>query len=453
MKYKGKVDLSKGSVEKNIMAIAIPMTLAEILHLLYNVVDRIFIGHIPGEGGLALPGIGICFPIISLVTAFSKLYGSNGGSPVFNIERGRGNDEEALYIQGTSFALIVITGLLMSVLGLVFARPLLYLFGASEQTYPYAFAYFSIYLIGFTPSLITLGMNPFVNAQGYGFIGMGTTVIGAVCNLLLDPLFIFVFGWGIRGAAIATVISQVISCIWILYFLFVSAPYKLSAKYIPLTAARTKRICALGLSGFIMGATNSLVQIVCNRAALFWGGDIYVGVMTVVNSVRDIIQVPMSGIQSGASPVMSYNYGAKRYREVRKCNYFQLYTYIFYAVVMSGMIVLFPRVFTRLFSSSSELIEAAAMPTRVYFCCFAFMAFQSCGQTAFVALGKAKYAVFFSLLRKVIIVVPLTIILPFVFGKVGVVLAEPISNVLGGLAAYITMIRVTGREFALADTE
>ncbi|MBR1918855.1 MAG: MATE family efflux transporter [Spirochaetales bacterium] len=453
MKYKGKTDLSSGSVEKNIMAIAIPMTLAEILHLLYNVVDRIFIGHIPTEGSLALPGIGICFPIISLVTAFSKLYGSNGGSPVFNIERGRGNDEEALYIQGSSFMLIVITGFLLSLIGLLFARPLLFLFGASEQTYPYAYAYFSIYLIGFVPSLITLGMNPFVNAQGYGFIGMGTTVIGAVCNLLLDPIFIFVFGWGIRGAAIATVISQVISCVWILSFLFLSAPYKLSRRYMRLTRERTTRICTLGLSGFIMGATNSLVQIVCNRAALFWGGDIYVGVMTVVNSIRDIIQVPMSGIQSGASPVMSYNYGAKRYSEVRKCNYFQLYTYIVYALVMSGLIVLFPSIFTRLFSSSRELIDAAVTPTRVYFCCFVFMAFQSCGQTAFVALGKARHAVFFSLLRKVIIVVPLTIALPFIFGSVGVVLAEPISNLLGGLAAYITMIRVTGKEFTLADAE
>ncbi len=448
---RGKADLSEGGVVKNIMAIAIPMTLAEILHLLYNVVDRIFIGHIPLEGGLALPGVGICFPIISLVAAFSKLYGSNGGSPIFNIERGRGNDEEARFIQGNAFTLIVVTGAILTVVGLLFAEPILYLFGASEQTYSYAYDYFSIYMIGFIPSLITLGMNPFVNAQGYGFIGMGTTVIGAVCNLLLDPLFIFVFGWGIKGAAIATVISQTISSVWILYFLFISAPYRITLKYIQLSARRSARICSLGLSGFIMGATNSLVQIVCNRSALYWGGDIYVGVMTVLNSIREIIQVPMSGIQSGASPVMSYNYGAKRYAEVRKCNYFQLYTYIVYALLLSALIVLFPRVFARLFSSSEELVEAAVTPTRVYFCCFVFMAFQSCGQTAFVALGKAKYATFFSLLRKVIIVVPLTLLLPYMIGSVGVVLAEPISNVLGGLAAYITMMNVTDREFALHD--
>ena len=445
---KGKADLSSGSVEKNIMSIAIPMTLAEILHLLYNIVDRIFIGHIPGEGSLALPGIGICFPIISLATAFSKLYGSNGGSPIFNIERGRGNDEEALNIQGTSLSLIVITGFILMMAGLIYARPILYLFGASDNTYSYAYDYFSIYILGTIPSLITLGMNPFVNAQGYGFIGMGTTVIGAVCNLILDPLFIFVFGWGIKGAAIATVISQIISSLWILYFLFVSAPYKVSRKNLMLSLERVKRICALGLSGFIMGATNSTVQIVCNRAALFWGGDIYVAVMTVVNSIREILQVPLTGVQSGASPVMSYCYGAKRYKDVRRCNNFQLAVYLVYSLVLSVIIVAFPTVFARLFSSSEELVDAAIFPTRVYFCCFAFMAFQSCGQTAFVALGKAKYATFFSLFRKVIIVVPLTIFLPYLFGSIGVVLAEPISNVVGGLAAYTTMIRVTNREFA-----
>ena len=306
-----QTDFSTGNVYRNIMEVAVPMIIAQILNLLYNVVDRIYIGRIPEIGATALTGVGLCFPIITLITAFTYLFG-NGGSPLCSMERGRGNEEEAEMLMGNTFVMLIGTGVILTVIGLVFYRPILYVFGASDVTFPYAASYIKIYLLGTLFVMITLGMNPFINSQGFGNTGMLTILIGAVLNIILDPLFIFVLGMGVRGAAVATIISQFCSAMWVLNFLRgKKAVLNLKRSAMKISWKRVRDITSLGMSGFFMAFTNSLVQVVCNATLQNWGGDIYVGVMTVLNSVRDILTMPVHGLATGASPVMSFNYGEK----------------------------------------------------------------------------------------------------------------------------------------------
>ena len=443
MKYKGKTDLSSGSVEKNIMAIAIPMTLAEILHLLYNVVDRIFIGHIPTEGSLALPGIGICFPIISLVTAFSKLYGSNGGSPVFNIERGRGNDEEALYIQGSSFMLIVITGFLLSLIGLLFARPLLFLFGASEQTYPYAYAYFSIYLIGFVPSLITLGMNPFVNAQGYGFIGMGTTVIGAVCNLLLDPIFIFVFGWGIRGAAIATVIGHIVNfSIGLSFYLFGKTHFfkfnmydlnHINWNYII-------QISAIGLSSALLNICNGVATIVYNNVIGKY--DNALSILAVLTSLDSICVMPCVGIRQGVVPIYGYNYGEKNFKRMYIIFLVGILYTTIYGAIMTFIIRRFPGFFINLFlgNATEEVMNEAIRICGFYQIGLSIVGLNMISSGFFQASRHKVEASLLSIMRQCLFLIPSLYIFDSLFNSRGVWYAMPVSDALSGVVGLLLII-------------
>lgn len=435
-----QTDFSKGSVSACIMRVSLPLIVAEIVNLLYSMVDRIYIGHIPEEGSLALTGLGLCFPIISLISAFARLYGLNGGAPLCAMARGRGDEDEAGFIMGNSFLLCFLTGVVLTLLTLIFNKPLLYAFGASDLTYPYARDYLSIYAVGSVFVLTTLGMNAFINSQGFASVGMITVLIGAVLNIILDPILIFAFHMGVKGAAIATVISQTCSAVFVLWFLTgKNAELRLSLRYMKLEKARCIKIVSLGISGFTMGATNSVVQLVCNKAAYIWGGDLYVGVMTILNSVREIFSTPISGIGSGASPVLSYNYGRRDGKRVRKASDVMLLFTLVYSLAAWAVVVVFSHGMAMLFTQDKMMIEAAAGALRIYFFGFFFMSFQTAGQQTFVALGKAKQAIFFSLFRKVVIVVPLTILLPYVFGINGVMLAEPISNVVGGLAAYITM--------------
>lgn len=416
-------------------------------------VDRIFIGHMEGVGALALTGLGLCFPVIQLVNAFSRLFGSNGGAPLSAIERGRENEEEANKILGASFMMSLITGAILVVITFIALKPMLYLFGASDATsYPYACDYLSIYNIGTIPVIITLTLNSFINSLGQTGAGMVTILIGAVLNIILDPLFIFKFGLGIKGAAIATVISQSASALFTLLFLTRKGlGLKLSIKYISLQKERCFKIMTLGLSGYTMGATNSLVQIVCSRTALYWGGDLFVGVMAVMNSVREIFTTPINGLTSAAGPMMSYNYGARNGKRVRETSNYLLKITLIVSAIIWAIVFTFPTVFASLFTSDAQMIEASKSALKIYFFGFVFMAFQSTGQQTFVALGKAKQAIFFSLLRKLFIVVPLTLLLPFFFGSNGILLAEPISNALGGLAAYFTMRHIVMPE--LKDLE
>ncbi len=438
-------DFGAGSVKRNILRIALPMTLAQLINVLYNIVDRVYIGHIEGVGTTALTGVGLCLPIITIISAFTQLFGA-GGAPLFSMARGAGDDRRAEKIMGLSFAMLILSGLALSVLCFVFRRDILFLFGASEDTYPYADAYISVYLLGTLFVMTSLGMNFFVNAQGFGLMGMLTVLIGAVLNLILDPIFIFVLGLGVHGAALATVISQGVSAVWV--YLFLSsrrAVIPLSVSRIRFDARAVGQICALGLSGFIMAVTNGSVQIICNATLKRVGGDmgdLYVGVMTVINSVREIITLPVQGLTGGAQHVMSFNYGAKKYGRVVESIKFITVVCIVFTCAMWLVLFLLPEPFIRLFNSGEELIAAGVPALHIYFFGIFMMALQFSGQSTFVALGKSRQAVFFSLLRKAFIVIPLTMLLPSVagLGVKGVFLAEPISNFVGGVACFTAMV-------------
>ena len=435
-------DFSKGKVWKNIVAQAIPLTLAQLVQLLYNVVDRIYIGHLEGENGMALTGIGLTFPIVTLVMAFSCLFGM-GGAPLFAIARGAKEEEQAEKILGNVFTLLMSSSVVLFFVGYYFRKPILYLFGASDVSYVYADAYLSIYLFGTMFSMITTGLNGFINAQGFPKIGMLTTMIGAIMNLILDPIFIFGFDMGVRGAALATIISQMFSAIWVLRFLTgKKALLHLKKKYIRIDFALSKEIVGLGTAGFIMQGTNCLVQVVCNKTLQTYGGDIYVGVMTVLNSIREILMLPVSGITQGSQPVMGYNYGAKEWKRVKDAIKFNTLIGVSYTIFAWILVMLLPRFLFGIFTNDPEIIALGPKSLSIYFFGFFLMSLQFAGQSVFQALGFAKKAVFFSLLRKAFIVFPLTILLPMIgFGVNGVFLAEPISNAIGGLACFITMYR------------
>lgn len=444
----GTRDFSRGSIPRNILRMAVPMTAAQLVNILYNVVDRMYLGRLPGH--LALTGLGLCLPVISILMAFANLCGM-GGAPLCSIHRGRGEEEEAERIMGNSFVLLLILGAVLSLFCLVFRRPILYLFGASDQTFPYARDYLTIYLLGTLFVMIGLGMNPFINAQGYSVIGMLTVALGAVVNILLDPVFIFTLGLGVKGAALATIFSQACSALWVLLFLTGKrAALRLRLSSFRLQASRVRRILSLGLSGFVMSLTNSLVQILCNVSLQTYGGDLYVGVMTVVNSIREVISMPVTGITHGCQPVLGYNYGAQQYGRVRQGIRFTAAVTVGYSVAVWLATMLAPEALIRIFNDEPELIQAGTRAFRIYFAAFFCMSFQFIGQSTFVGLGKSKQAVFFSLLRKAFIVAPLTQILPPLgLGVDGVYLAEPISNVIGGAAClaamYGTVYRPLGR--------
>ena len=437
-------DFSQGSMARNIVNMAVPMTVAQLINILYNVVDRMYLGRLPGH--LALTGLGLCLPIISIIMGFANLCGM-GGSPLCSIHRGRGENDEAERIMGNSFTLLILFGLAITTFCLLLRRPILYLFGASDLTFPYANDYLTIYILGTIFVMIGLGMNPFINAQGFSRMGMVTVTVGAVVNIVLDPIFIFGMGMGVRGAALATVISQACSAVWVLKFLTGRrAILKLRLSALPLHAGRVRRILSLGTSGFVMSMTNSLVQVLCNATLQAWGGELYVGVMTVINSIREVISMPVQGITNGCQPVLGYNYGAGEYQRVRQGIRFTTILTMGYSLIVWLLVLIFPELLIRIFNDEPDLIAAGIPAFRIYFATFFCMSFQFIGQAVFVGLGRSKQAVFFSLLRKAFIVAPLTLLLPVLgFGVDGVFLAEPISNVIGGLACLLTMYVVVYR--------
>ena len=423
---------------RNIVRMALPMTVAQLINILYNVVDRMYLGRLPGH--LALTGLGLCLPIISILTAFANLCGM-GGAPLCSIHRGKGENGEAEKIMGNSFSLLLLFGAALTVLCLAFRRPILYLFGASDATFPYADDYLTVYVLGTVFVMVGLGMNPFINAQGFSRTGMLTVALGAVVNIVLDPVFIFLLGMGARGAALATVISQACSALWVLRFLTGRrAILRLRLSAMRLRAGRVRRILALGTSGFVMSMTNSLAQVLCNASLQVYGGDLYVGVMTVVNSVREVITMPVQGITNGCQPVLGFNYGAGEYRRVREGIRFTALLGAGYSLAVWALVMAAPEALIRIFNSEPDLIAAGIPAFRIYFATFFCMAFQFIGQSVFVGLGRSRQAVFFSLLRKAFIVAPLTLILPALgMGVDGVFLAEPVSNVLGGLSCGLVM--------------
>lgn len=432
-------DFSKGSMARNVVTMAIPMTMAQLVNILYSVVDRMYLGHIPGSGQLELAGLGLSLPIISIIMGFANLCGMGGG-PLCSIYRGRGEDKEAERVLGNSFVLLVIFGVGIPLLFLPFREPLLYFFGASNATYPYAQEYITIYLLGTPFVMVGLGLNPFINAQGFARRGMMTVLLGAVVNIVLDPVLIFGFDLGIRGAAWATVIAQAVSAAWVLKFLTGrKAILRLRTDCMPLAWPRVRRILGLGLSGFFVNLTNSLVQVVCNKTLFFYGGDLYVSVMTVINSIREVTFMGVQGITNGAQPVLGYNYGAECYQRVRQGIRFTVATTVGYAALIWAAAMLVPGVLIRIFNDGPELLAAGIPAMRIYFCMFVVMSLQMVSQAIYVALGRSKSAIFFSLLRKAIINAPLTVLLAIPLGTTGVFVAEAISQLIGGLASSLTM--------------
>ena len=439
-----RIDFENGNIVSNILKAALPMLVAQIMSLLYNIVDRVYIARIPDVGTTALGAVGLCFPIIVIITAFSNLFGT-GGAPIFSIERGKGNHEKAGLLMNTSFTLLALCAVFLMIAGLLFARPILVLFGASDTGLVYAYPYLMIYLLGTFPSMAATGMNPFINAQGYATTGMTSVIIGAVANLLLNPLFIFVFGLGIKGAAIDTIISQTLSAAFVLYFLHCKAEYRirfLSKAELASSGENAKNIVSLGTAGFIMQLTNSLVTICCNNVLSVTGGDVYISVMTIISSVRQMVETPIYAITEGSSPIISYNYGARRPRKVRQAGITMAVLALIYTLLIWSVILAAPRFLISIFSSDQDLMTDTVPAMKLYFAAFIFMLLQYVGQTIFKALNKKKYAIFFSILRKVIIVVPLTYILPYALhmGPDGVFMAEPVSNVIGGSLCFIVML-------------
>ena len=436
-----KSDFTQGSIPQNIVRMAVPMTAALLINALYSIVDRIYLGHIPGAGSYALTGIGLAFPIITLITAFQNLFG-NGGAPLFAMARGKGDKElAARYLQNAAF-MLVLTGLILTAVSYAVKRPVLRLIGASDVTFPYADDYLNVYLIGTVFVMISLGLNPYINAQGYARTGMLTVMIGAFINIALDPLFIFVFNMGVKGAAIATIIAQFVSAMWVLKFLFGKhAPVRLSFNGFKPDIRIIGKIMSLGVTDFCFALTNSAVSMFSNARLALLGGDAWVGAMTVISSIREVTLTVMHGVSHASKPIMSYNYGAKQFKRVKSTSNHLLVIVLVYYLLVWACLMSFPGFFAGLFTEEGDVYRCSITAIRIFFCLQFFMALQTAGQSTYTSLGMAKYALFFSLFRKALLVIPLVFILPNLFnlGVLGVFAAEPVSDVIGGTACFVTM--------------
>ena len=441
-------DFSHGRVSAIIVRLGLPLMLAELVHVLYNIVDRVYIGHMADGGTLALTGLGVCFPLITLIGAFANLC-STGGATLSTIARGEGDDEKAGRIMGTAFSMLMGIGAVLTAALYVTAPITLRWLGGDDASLPAALDYFRIYVLGTMPVLVSLGMNAFINAQGFPRVGMGTVVIGAALNIALDPLFIFALDMGIRGAALATVLSQAVSAAWVLRFLRgPRPPVRLRLGCFDLFQLR--RVVRLGVTGFTFKVTNSVTQALVNVMLKQWGGALsalYIGAMGLINSLREIGSLPTSGMTASAQSVMSYNYGARRPRRVSESIRFTLLAGLCANAFIWALFMLLPKPLMRLFSSDGELIDLAAHCARIYFAAFPFMALQLTGQTTFVALNRPRYALCFSMLRKLVLVAPLTLLLPGLgLGVDGVFWAEFISQLTGATACFVTMVITVWRK-------
>jgi len=442
MKQK-QIDFESGSPVSVVLQAGVPMLVAQVLSLLYSIVDRMYIGRIPEVGTLALGGIGLCFPVILMIMAFANLYGF-GGAPLCAMARGRGDRERAEFIMNSANSILLLLGVVLCLLGYLTMEPVLRALGASEKTLPFAMDYLRIYLIGTIPFMLSTGLTPYINAQGFAQTGMLTVFIGAASNIVLDPVLIFGLGLGIRGAAVATVISQFLSAAFAVRFLKSQAA-ELRLKLVPLNRLDLPLVgemTSLGTVNFIMTFTNSLVAIVCNSTLASFGGDLAVSVYTIISSVRSIVDVPILAFANGAGPAESFSYGARDFTRLKSFIRDVLLMCVAYSLLLWALILRFPQAFIRIFTSDPELIAAAVPGLHIYFFAFVFQSFQTVAQNTFKSLGKKRRAIFFSLFRKVILVVPLTLLLPHIagLGVRGVYMAEPVSNVVGGTASFTTMM-------------
>lgn len=436
---KKQTDLGNDKIGGLIIRLAVPSIAAQLVNALYNIVDRIYIGHIDVIGSTALTGVGVTFPLILIISAFSALIGM-GGAPRAAIKMGAGDNEGAEKILGNCTSVLIGLSVVLTAVFMIFREPLLMAFGASENTIGYASEYMEIYLIGTIAVQLSLGLNSFISTQGFATISMATVLIGAVTNIVLDPVFIYGFDMGVKGAAIATILSQTLSAIWVLIFL----TGKKTKIKIKLSNFKPERkvifpALALGLSPFIMQSTESLVVVTLNSSLQGYGGDIAVGAMTIISSIMQLVYLPMQGLAQGAQPIISYNYGAGNKERVKKSFKMFITISLSYSVVMWLFVMLLPQLLVRIFTSDAQLMETASWALRIYMAgIFALGAQTACQQT-FVSLGQANVSIFLALLRKIILLIPLVYILPlFLADKVlGVFLAEPFADVI---AATVTTI-------------
>lgn len=447
-----KIDISQQmattSVWKLMVKLSIPAILAQIVNLLYNVVDRIYIGHMEDVGTMAITGVGLCNPIIVLISAFTMLV-AQGGAPRAAIEMGKGDMKKAEKILGNCLSLLIVLSVVLTTIFLIFGEKFLMLFGASESTIVYALPYMKIYVAGSIFVMFSLGLNMFITTQGFTKISMATVLIGAICNIVLDPIFIFAFDMGVQGAALATIISQAISAVWVMSFLLgKKTKLKIRKENLLPNIKILAPVLALGISPFVMNATEAVINISFNSSLQKYGGDIAVGAMTICTTVFQMAWVPAQGIGQGAQPIISYNYGAgnaDRVKQAFKAFLTICFTYVF---VFGMAIEIFPQFFIGIFNDNPQLVDTATWTIRLYGCAMVFFGIQMAVQQTFIALGKAKASLFIACLRKVILLIPLIYILPNFFeDKVfAVFLAEPVSDAISIIAASITFIIVFTKE-------
>lgn len=442
-KEKTTQDMGTGSVKKLMVRMAVPALVGQVVNLLYNIVDRIYIGHLPQIGGTALTGVGLFTPILMLITAFAMLAGA-GGAPRAAIAMGQGNKEKAEKIMGNCFAVLMLLSVILTAVFYFTCPALLQWFGASKATLPYAVEYAHIYILGSIFVLTVMGMNPFITTQGFAKISMLSTVIGAVTNIILDPILMFAFGLGVKGAAIATVISQAVSALWILCFLTgKKTTLKLRAANMKLVPSVVLPCLGLGVSSFIMISTESILSISFTSSLQRFGGDVAVGAMTVLTSINQLITMPLSGVCQGGQPLISYNYGAKKFDRVKEAFFCQFGVCVAYTTVFWAAIMLFPQFFAGIFTGDGALVSYTAWAIRIFLACGFSVGFQISCQQAFMALGQAKISLVMALLRKVILLIPLIFILPNFFADkaFAVFLAEPVSDILAAAVTTFMFFR------------
>ena len=440
------VDLGSGNVRKLMVSLALPTILSQIVNMLYNLVDRVYIGHmqpVDTVGALALTGVGVCLPVILIISAFAALL-AMGGAPRASIFEGRGEPGQSERIMGNSFSLLICASLVLTVLLQLFVEPLLLLFGASENTIGYALSYLKIYSLGTICVQMTLGMNTYITAQGFTTVSMKTVLIGAILNTILDPIFIFVLDMGVRGAALATILSQAVSALWVLRFLTgPTTRWRLRRENLRPVPAVFLPSLALGLSPFIMQSTESLIAVCFNSSLLKYGGDIAVGSMTVLISIMQLAMMPLQGLTQGAQPIISYNFGARNAQRVRDAFKTLLTACLTYSLVLWAAVQLFPRAFVMIFNNDPTLVAYAAKALRVYMATTGIFGIQIACQQTFIALGNAKTSLFLAALRKIILLIPLIYILPHFFANkvIAVFLAEPVADLLA-VATTATMFSI-----------
>ncbi len=430
------------NIKSLLFQLAIPSIVAQLVNLLYNVVDRIYIGHIPGIGAAALTGVGLFTPILMMLNAFAMLAGS-GGAPRAAIAMGEKKEKEAEKIMGNCFTVLLIFSIILTIAFYIWAPDLLRFFGASDATLSYATAYARIYILGSVFVLLVMGMNPFITTQGFAKFSMMTTLIGAVLNLILDPIFIFAFGLGVRGAAIATVLSQMVSAIWILRFLTGDKTIlRLKLSGMHLEAAVILPCLGLGVSTFVMLSTESILSICFTNSLAKYGGDLAVGSMTIITCINQFCVMPLQGICQGGQPIMSYNYGAGQKSRVKETFFTQLFLCGAYTILFWMLQMICPGIFVKLFTTDSELMTYAIWTTRIYMVGIFSTGFQICCQQSFMALGQAKVSLLMACFRKIILLIPLIFILPlFLADQVfAVFLAEPISDILAATVTVTTFL-------------